>query len=359
MSKATVYFMPVANGESAASLARKTATLCETAFPEVVRDGDLMAVKQHFGERDNTGYIKPEVTAEVCRFVKAKGGRPFVTDTNTLYRGRRSNTVDHLEMAREHGFTHESLGAPVVIADGLVGADQVLVPIEGGKHFTEVRLASAGYQAAGAIVVTHCKGHCNAGFGGSIKNVGMGFAARAGKLAQHDAGCPEFDHDKCTACGLCVKWCPADAIELREKATLLADRCIGCGECLALCPFNAIGFHWSIDGPVLIERICEHALGFVSGKRGRCGYLNYVIDLTRDCDCMGHKQTPDYPDVGIVAGTDLVAVDKAAADLANARCGKDIWSAWWPESDYSAQFTYSERLGVGTCDYEVVEVAAP
>ena len=354
MPQAKVYFIPVADNEGLASMAEKTTALAEATFGGVVKADRPCAVKQHFGEGDNRGFIKPEITRAVCDYVAAADGQPFVTDTNTLYRGRRSQSISHLTQARDNGFTFSALGAPVIIADGLLGTDQVTVPISGGKHFGEVRIASAGYHAASCIVVTHVKGHCVTGLGGSIKNVGMGFAARAGKLAQHSAGRPEIDDDKCTACGTCAKWCPTDAITLQPKARLLAERCLGCGECFALCPAGAIGFRWQEEGPVLIERICEHVLGFLTNKRGRCGYLNYVIDITRDCDCIGKKAKAEYPNVGILAGTDIVAVDKAAAEIAIDRFGKDIWSGWWPDSNYTAQFTYGEKIGLGTTGYELI-----
>lgn len=354
MPKAKVWFVPVSEDETLASMAEKTTILAAAAFAEVVKAEHPCAVKQHFGERDNRGFIKPEITRAVCDYVASVGGQPFVTDTNTLYRGRRSQSVEHLAQARDNGFTFAALGAPVIIADGLLGTDQVTVPITGGKHFEEVRIASAGYHAASSLVVTHVKGHCELGLGGSIKNVGMGFAARAGKLAQHSTGRPEMDDAKCIACGACAKWCPADAIVLSPKARLLAERCIGCGECLTLCPAHAINFRWGASGPELIERICEHVLGFLSNKRGHCGYLNYVIDLTRNCDCVGKAQKIEYPDIGILASTDIVAVDKAAADISIDRIGKDIWADWWPDSNYAAQFACGEKIGLGTTDYELI-----
>ena len=356
MREAKVLFAPVSDGEPVEAIAEKALALAKAAFGGVVVKGRPCAIKQHFGEGKNTGYIKPQITRALVDYVRKTGARPFVTDTNTLYRGRRGNAIDHLEQAREHGFTDESLGAPVVIADGLMGTDQVSVPIKGGKHFKQVRIASAGYEADSAIVLTHVKGHCEAGFAGSIKNVGMGFAARAGKLAQHHGGHPEFHATKCTACGTCVRWCPVDAVVMKKKATLLPKKCIGCGECYALCPHDAIGFEWNIGGPVLAERICEHVAGFLSNKRGRVGYLNFLIDVTKDCDCMGHKQKPEYPNAGILASTDIVAVEKATADLSRLRYGKDIWLHWWPESNYDAQFTYAEQLGLGTGHYRLVEL---
>jgi len=231
------------------------------------------------------------------------------------------------------------------------------VPISNGKHFDQVRIAAAGHHAASSIVITHVKGHCLAGFGGAIKNVGMGYAARAGKLAQHHNSYPLFLEEKCTACGTCVRWCPADAITLESVARLHPEKCIGCGECYALCPFDAIDFQWSEDGPVLNEKMCEHVAGFLANKPGRVGYLNFVMDMARNCDCMGGKQPIEYPNIGILAGTDIVAVDKASADIAIERYGKDIWRDWWPSSDYAAQFAYGERIGIGSQAYEIVELS--
>ena len=356
MGKAKVFFTSVTDGESAQSMAGKALALAKAALGGVVVKNQPCAIKQHFGESDNSGYIKPEITRALARFVKEHGGLPFATDTNTLYRGNRSSTVAHLQQARDHGFTFESLDAPVIIADGLMGTDQVSVPIAGGKHFKEVRIAAGVYHAASAIVLTHVKGHCQLGFGGGIKNVGMGCATRASKLEQHDGGHPGFDSKKCTACGTCVKWCPADAIVMEKKATLVPEKCIGCGECFALCPSDAIGFQWRMDGPVMAERICEHVKGFLSNKTGRVGYLNFLIDLTRNCDCIGRKQKSEYPNVGIFASTDIVAVEKATADASIERYGKDIWLDWWPNSDYPVQFTYAEQLGLGSMEYTLHEV---
>ncbi|OGV77859.1 MAG: hypothetical protein A3K19_18585 [Lentisphaerae bacterium RIFOXYB12_FULL_65_16] len=355
MSKSKVYFFAVSNGENDASMADKAVQLADVAgLAGTVTCDRPCAIKQHFGEAGNKGYIKPPITRAVVDWVTRVGGWPFVTDTNTLYTGRRNNAIDHMALAHEHGFTHNAIRAPIIIADGLLGADQITVPITGGKHFKEVRIASAGHEAASAIVLSHVKGHCLSGMGGAIKNIGMGFAARAGKLAQHHEGYPLFDHEKCRGCGVCARRCPTEAIQVRKKAEIDAPRCIGCGECLVLCPHDAIGFSWDAEGPVLIERICEHALGFLTTKRGRVGFLNFLTHVTQDCDCTEGKQKVLYPDVGIFASTDVVAVDKAAADMALTRYGKDIWLDWWPDSHYTAQFEYGAKLGLGSMDYDLV-----
>jgi hypothetical protein len=360
MRKAKVFFAPVTDGESLESQAQKAAHLAEAAqFAKLVQKGRPCALKTHFGEGQGIGYIRPPICAAVAEWVRAAGGLPFLTDTGTLYRGSRAHAVDHLWQAAEHGFTFETLRAPVIIADGLHGADQVAVPIAGRRHFKEVRIASALYQAPCAVVLTHVKGHLGTGFAGSIKNVGMGCAARAGKLAQHQGGHPKFDENKCKACGTCVQWCPTDALSLKgklERVALEPEKCIGCGECLALCPFDAIGFSWSTHGSEFTEKVCEHVLGFLANKSGRVGYLNFITQVTRNCDCMGHKQKVERPNIGILASTDIVAADKAAADLTRERYGEDVWKEWWPQSDYEHQFEYGEQLGLGTRDYDLTKI---
>lgn len=360
MKKAKVFFVPVTDKESVESQAKKAARLAEAAkFAKVVQKGRTCAIKTHFGEGQGIGYVRPPICAAVAEWVRGAGGQPFLTDTCTLYRGRRSQAVDHILQAEEHGFTFEAVRTPVIIADGLHGADQVAVPITGGRHFKEIRIASALHQAPSAIVLTHVKGHLMMGFGGSIKNVGMGCAARAGKLAQHQGGHPKFDQKKCKSCGTCVRWCPTDALSLKgklERVALEPEKCIGCGECLALCPFDAIGFDWKTHGSEFTEKVCEHVLGYLADKSGCVGYLNFITQVTRNCDCMGNKQEVEKPNIGILASTDIVAVDQAAADLTRERYGEDVWAKWWPESGYEYQFEYAEKLGIGTRAYELKEI---
>jgi uncharacterized Fe-S center protein len=355
--EAKVFFIPVKDGEGRAEIAAKAVKIADAAgLAGAVPKDKPCAVKQHFGEGQNEGHIKPEITRAMVDWVRKAGGRPFVTDTNTLYRGKRANALDHLETARGHGFTQEALGAPIIIADGLLGVEHVAVTIQGGKHFKEVRIAAAGYHAAGAIVLTHMTGHCLGGMGGAIKNVAMGFASRSGKMAQHHQGLPIFSQEKCKACGVCGRWCPAEAIRVEKKALLAAEKCIGCGECMSLCPHGAIGFGWGAKGPILLEKMCEYALGFLSNKKGRVGYLNFLTDVTMNCDCLGRKQEASYPNVGILASDDLIAVETATADLSLQRYGRDIWLTWWPDSSYQTQFEYGEKIGLGTRQYELVEL---
>ena len=324
-------------------------------FNELFREGDSVAVKLHFGEGDTDTRLKPPVVRKVVDMVKATGGRPFLTDSNTLYRGRRSNAVDHVLLAYEHGFTMEQVGAPVIIADGLLGNDQVEVPIK-GKHYQKVRISAAGHHARSLIALTHVTGHPGAGIGGSIKNIAMGLSSRAGKLSQHSDMVPDVKEDKCVACGTCAEWCPVDAITVDEIADIDEKKCIGCGECLAVCPNDAVTFSWSETNERLQEKMAEHALGVVTRKRGRIGFINYIYDVTKGCDCFGTPQDPALKSLAVLASTDCLAVDKATVDVINEHTHGDFFRKLYPDIPYDVQFTHGESIGLGSTQYDLVEV---
>jgi len=324
-------------------------------FRELFRRGDSVAVKLHFGEGDNDTHIHPPVVRAVVERVKAGDGRPFLIESNTLYRGRRSNSIDHLILAHEHGFTMDQVGAPVIIADGLLGNEQVEVPIE-GKHYKKVRISAAGHHARTIIALAHVTGHPGTGIGASIKNIAMGLSSRAAKLSQHSDMVPDVDGDKCVACGTCAEWCPVDAITVDEVAEIDEKKCIGCGECLAVCPNDAVTFSWSETNERLQEKMAEHALGVVTRKRGRIGFLNYIYDVTKGCDCFGTRQEPVLKSLAVLASTDCVAVDRATVDLINEHTHGDFFRKLYPHIPYDVQFTHGESIGLGTTDYDLVEV---
>jgi len=358
--KADVYFVPLQDGKDLSRMADQSVRLLrESGLEETFKKDQLVAVKQHFGERSDGHYVKPAVTARLVELLKQRGARPFITDTTTLYRGRRSNGLAYTQTAWAHGFTEEAVGAPFIAADGLKGLDAVRVDIS-GKHFEQVRIASAAYHADTALVVTHVTGHCNSGLGGAIKNVGMGLAPRSGKLLQHSNTAVRQDHDKCIACGACVRWCPADAIELvqngsRQYARIDPDACIGCGECTAICPTGAMLFDWSSSGQMLSERMVEYALGFVKIKQGKAVYLNYAVEITRNCDCAGTEK-PVLEAVGILASSDLLACEQATVDVINEATGEDFFARLWPQLDYRLQLEYGQRVGLGTRDYRLIRL---
>ncbi len=322
---------------------------------DLFRQGDSVAVKLHFGEGDNRTHLQPPVVRAVVEKVKAGGGRPFLIETNTLYRGRRSNAIDHLLLAHEHGFTMEQVGAPVIIADGLLGNDHVKVSID-GEHYKEVAVAAAGHHAHALIALTHVTGHPSTGFGGSIKNIGMGLSPRSGKLSQHSDMVPDVSEEKCVACGTCAQWCPTGAITVEEIAEIDEKKCIGCGECLAVCPNEAVTFSWSETNERLQEKMAEHALGVVVRKPGRIAFLNYIYDVTKGCDCFGTPQEVVLPSLAVLASTDCVAVDRAAVDLINGHTHGDFFRKLYPHIPYDVQFTHGETIGLGTTQYDLIEV---
>lgn len=352
-----VYFIPAGSKQaSAETLAEKAAKLyAKAGFASQLAPGRLVAIKQHFGEKGGEGFLKPPVARRFAELIRKAGAKPFVTDTSTLYRGSRSNAVDHLELCASHGFTQEKVGCPVIIADGLVGASQVMVKID-GKHYQRVPIAADAFHAYALVVLTHVTGHVAAGLGASIKNVGMGLSSRAGKLDQHHGDVPIVDAGKCTACGRCAELCPGDAITVEKIAVINKEKCIGCGECLATCPAGAVLFHWGETSQHLNEKMAEHALAVKRTHEGRMCYFNFMTHLTQECDCFGIQQDVPCADVGIAASDDIVAVDQAAVDIIKKERGKDLILEFHPEIDYSSQLEYGEAIGLGSRKYELVEI---
>ena len=351
-----VYFIRVKDREPDDSLAEKAARLYDKAdFASQLKPGKLVGIKQHFGEKGGDGYLRPPVAKRFVELVKNAGAKPFLTDTSTLYKGSRGTAVDYLNLCAEHGFTHEKVGCPILMADGLVGASQVMVKID-GRHYKEVPIASDAFHAFAFVVLTHVTGHCNGGLAASIKNVGMGLSSRAGKLDQHHGDVPIGSAKKCTACGTCEKMCPADAITVGKIAVIEVEKCIGCGECMAVCPSDAIGFHWRETSTRMNEKMAEHALAVKRTHEGRMCFFNFMTHLTKECDCFGTRQKPACPDVGIVASDDIVAVDQAAVDLIRQGLGRDLFLELWPGKDYASQLAHGEAIGLGSRKYNLVEV---
>ena len=353
--KAQVYFAPLGAASTAEEMAAAGRRLWDAMrAKKIVPKHGLVAIKQHFGEQGGENFLPPAVARAMGECVRAAGGKPFATDSNTLYNGARANAVAHLELAREHGFTHETLGFPVIIADGLKGESQVTHDGRGGM-LKKVFLAGAGSMADAAVVLTHVTGHLVAGIGASIKNVAMGFAGRAGKLQQHSAAQPVFTHSKCVACGRCAKHCPAAAIDIKEYAELNVPRCIGCGECYAFCPHGAVSFEWSSTSDNLQQKMAEYCLAFHEEKQGRVIYINFMTRVTKNCDCLGKKEKA-LPDLGVVASFDPVAADAAAMNMLNEAHGTDVFRDFWPQYNPRTQLEHGEKIGLGTTRYELVRL---
>jgi uncharacterized protein len=284
--------------------------------------------------------------------------KPFVTDTSTLYTGRRHNAIDHTVLATERGFGVEGLGVPFIASDGIFGTSETAVAIP-GELDRKVMIASDIARCQSILSVAHVTGHCAACVGASIKTLGMGCASRKGKMRQHAALKPHIKKGKCTRCGECYRHCPADAITLDDvQAHIDQDKCIGCAECVAVCRFDAVSYDWQQENEILQKSIAEHALGAVRGKEGRAVFFNFAVSVTRDCDCFGQADLPKIvEDIGILASTDPVAVDKAAIDLVEKRGGRDVPALIGNKKlDWHTQIEHAVKIGLGRAAYELIEV---
>jgi uncharacterized Fe-S center protein len=364
----TVYFAPVRSPGKRSMIARVGALLQRAGLGDAIAKDDLVAVKLHFGETGNTGFVHPVFIREVVARIRDLGGKPFLTDANTLYSGQRANGVDHIACAIRNGFSFATVEAPIVIADGIDGRDAVDVRID-AKHFETVRIGAAAVHADAMVVVTHVKGHEATGFGGALKNVGMGLGCRSAKQRMHADFSPDVNAAKCTACRRCEKRCPVGAIVVSPDRVAVVDHevCYGCGECVAACSFGAIGIQWKTTPEAIQEKIVEHAMGAVAGKEGKVVHLSFVNAVSPDCDCWSFSDAPIVGDIGVLASTDIVAIDRAAYDLVTAAAGlpgsrgegmgagEDKFTAI-TGVDGSAAMRYAEACGLGTSDYELVTV---
>jgi len=356
------------------SLLDKTEKVLKQAgIEKIIAPRDLVAIKIHFGETGNLAYIKPPYARRVVEVVKQSGGRPFLTDANTLYVGTRANSVEHLETAIHNGFDYAVVGAPLIIADGLTGKDYVKVKVN-GDHLQEVNIGSNAYHADAMVVMSHFKCHELTGFGGALKNLGMGLGSRSGKQRMHSDVLPVVTDNECTGCQKCLQWCPAEAIEMDawtgnkkgEKARIIAEKCWGCGECMVSCQFGAIKPNWRTTPEALQEKMVEYALGAVQGKIEKTIYINFVMDISPECDCYGHNDFPVVQDLGILASTDPVALDMACVDLVNSMPampgslieglapGQDKFRAVHPGIDWEPQLRHAAKLGLGSMEYELI-----
>ncbi|MBN1945706.1 MAG: DUF362 domain-containing protein [Bradymonadales bacterium] len=324
---AQVYFCTARPKDTQSLLVKVEQLFAAAGFDKLFATRDKVAVKIHWGETGNVGFVPVPYIRAVVKLVAGLGADPFVTDSNSLYRGMRFHALTNLRAAAYNGFTAETMGAPLLVADGLVGHDFVEVEVN-GRYIQRPLVASAIHHADGLLVVSHIKGHMLFGFGGALKQLSMGCAAPRGKLAMHSSVKPKVIPKRCIGCGTCVEHCPTGAIRLVEsdrpegspRVVAIIDRevCIGCGECVVVCPEHAIPINWKTAQADLFGRSADYALAALRGKRGKCAFLSFLINLTPDCDCCSWHDLPIAPDVGFLASTDPVAIDQAAIDLVDA-----------------------------------------
>lgn len=350
-----VYFVPTKKGGDEKTLAKKVKVLIQKSgiLDGIKKDG-YIGIKLHFGEEDNTGFIRPALVREVAGLCKSRSKHVALIETNTIYIGLRSNTISHLKLAYSHGFSYEEIGVPIIIADGTTGRDFVNVKID-KKHQQYAKIASGVMDFECIIGLAHVTGHCQTGLAASIKNIGMGCASRAGKLQQHCNVLPEVTEEKCTGCGLCIKWCPAGAIRLyNKKAVISKEKCIGCGECTVACRIGAIEIKWDASVRNLQEKMVEYAYAALLGKKR--GFLNFLIKITKDCDCMAKDDPRIMPDIGVLASDDPVAIDKATIDLLIKEAKCDKLRSNYPNIDWNIQLGYASQIGLGNLKYELKRV---
>lgn len=317
---------------------------------------DIVAVKVHIGEKGNITYVSPSFIKPLVTILRKSGCVPFLTDTNTLYKGKRSNAIDHTNLAIEHGFSIENTGAPFVVADGVMGQNEIEVDVN-CEYYKKVPIAAEVAYANSLLVVSHVTGHPGCGLGSTIKNLGMGLSSRKGKLNQHSKLPPEIVEANCTGCEICYKWCPSNAIVMNnKKAVIIEEKCISCGECLALCRFEAVSFGFDNTYEVLQKRIAEHALGVIKNKKNKIGFITFMINQTEGCDCYPREMKPILPDFGVLAGFDPVAIDKAVLDISQEIYNTDISNLSFPKIDPAIQLKHGEKIGLGSLNYKLIEV---
>lgn len=343
--------------------------ITKAGIDELDVDGKYVAVKIHFGEWGNMAFLRHQYAKILCDHIKKNGGKPFLTDANTLYVGSRGNAVDHLENAALNGYNQLSVGVPIIIADGLRGTDERVIPVEGGEYVKEAKIGAAIAEADVLISMTHCKGHINAGYGGVFKNIGMGSGSKKGKMEMHSAGTPAIDEKNCIGCGNCVKNCANEGVSvINGKAVINEDKCLGCGYCFAYCPKAAILCKWDEAKPILNKKIAEYTKAAINNRPAF--HVAMAMDIQAGCDCNSSRDIALVSDIGMFAGFDPVAIDQACLDKINAQPVlpgsrieehahdevRDVFTLAHPDSDPEAGLCHAVKLGLGSREYELIEV---
>lgn len=374
MEKAKVFYSDLRALPGTNLLLKLQKLIRRAGIGEIDMNNKLVAIKIHFGEPGNLSFLRPNYAKAVADVIKELGGKPFLTDCNTLYVGRRKNALDHIDAAYENGFSPFSTGCNVIIADGLKGTDDIEVPVVGGELVQSAKIGRAIMDADVFISLSHFKGHEATGFGGCLKNIGMGCGSRGGKMEQHNSGKPSVDQDTCVGCRTCAKNCAHGAISFNEqrKASIDHNKCVGCGRCLGACNFDAIYNENSSANDDLNKKIAEYSKAVVDGRPAF--HISLVMDVSPYCDCHAENDAPIIPDVGMFASFDPVALDQACADACNKMpvmpgsllddemheehfCEHhDHFTNTSPETNWKSCLAHAEKIGLGSREYELVRV---
>ena len=375
MEKSKVYYTDF-RAKLGEGLPLKLQRLIRTAgIDQIDMEGKFVAIKMHFGELGNLGFLRPNYARAVADVVKSLGGKPFLTDCNTLYPGSRKNALEHLYCAWENGFTPMTVGCPILIGDGLKGTDDVEVPVEGGEYVKAAKIGRAVMDADIFISLSHFKGHEMTGFGGAIKNIGMGCGSRAGKKEQHSNGKPVINADACRGCKRCLHECANNGLHFDEatrKMQVVTENCVGCGRCVGACNFDAIAFANDAATKELNCRMAEYTKAVIDGRPGF--HISLVMDISPNCDCHPENDAPILPDIGMFCSFDPLALDQACVDAClrqqplpgsqlNDNMHKegfcdhhDHFENSTPESEYKTCLAHAEKIGIGSREYELIEM---
>ena len=371
MSKSKVWFTdfrcPVGT-----SITDKLRRLCLAAgIKNIDMENKFVAIKMHFGELGNLAYLRPQYAKCVADICKEQGGRPFLTDCNTLYPGSRKHALEHMDCANLNGFSPLTTGCQVIIADGLKGTDDICVPVRGGEYVKEAKIGRAIMDADVFISLAHFKGHEATGFGGALKNIGMGCGSRAGKMEHHSSGKCVVNEELCKGCRKCAKECGSNAITYENnKAHIHEDLCKGCGRCIGACGFDAISNESWDANDKLDRKMAEYAWAVVDGRP--CFHINIARDISPNCDCHGENDAAILPNIGMFASFDPVALDQASADMClkaepmpNSQLSDNLAKPDWehhhdnfldsnPNVKWKETLEHAEKLGMGSREYELI-----
>ena len=350
-----VYFSSMKSNNHKSPLNKIKKLANRAGITDLYEKDEIVALKVHFGELGNTAFLRPIFLRPILEILNRIKAKPFLTDTNTLYTGMRTNSVDHLHNAMLNGFNYSTLQVPVIIADGLRGENSINLSIPNAIVCTDAKIATDIANADKLFVVSHFKGHEMTGFGGALKNLAMGCASREGKMDMHSDVRPSVNPHKCTACGRCKIVCNWGAIKISKTATI-DDNCTGCAKCIATCPETAIQSDFDVSCDKLQQRIVEYAAAVHNHYKKPPIYINILTSIVPACDCHDGNDAPMIHDIGFMSSTDPVAIDKASYDIINHTAGKDLFQEAWPHLDPTDQFTHAERIKFGSLEYKLVDV---
>ncbi|MDR0685850.1 MAG: DUF362 domain-containing protein [Dysgonamonadaceae bacterium] len=369
--KAKVYFTDMRTRPGRNLLDKLSALIVKAGVENIDLKDKFVALKIHFGEPGNLSYIRPNYAARIAQHLIQHRAKPFLTDAGTLYLGRRSNAIDHINAAFENGFNPLSVPCPVIIADGIKAIDYVEIPIN-QKYCQTAKIAAAIAQSDVIVSLNHFKGHEQTGLGGAIKNLGMGSASVAGKLELHSSSKPVIKPQDCVACGQCVKHCASNAVLIGQnnKAEINYNRCVGCGQCVAVCQYEAAQPVWDDSVDVLCYKIAEYALAVTMNKPHF--HINFIMDVSPNCDCWNCNDAAIVPNIGMAASFDPVAIDNFSAQMVNQHAANphtalktqrpnelqnvDKFQLLHPNTNWKAGLEYAEQIGLGKVDYDVITV---